>query len=72
MKKVPLSLITGLSRLRSQIRTLVIQRCGVESVEDVIVKCGGDDSAPFAWVSLREIDFSHNTVGQLGESLVRV
>jgi hypothetical protein len=70
LKKVPVSMLSGLSRLRSQLRTLVIQRCGVTTMEEVIVKCGADDSAPFSWASLREIDFSHNSINQLGDSLV--
>ena len=64
-------MITGLSHMRSQIRSLVIQRCELQSMDDIIIKCGGDDSASFSWASLKEIDFSHNTVSQLGESLVR-
>ena len=57
--------------MRSQIRSLVVQRCSLQSMDDVIIKCGGDDSTSFSWASLKEIDFSHNTVSQLGESLVR-
>ena len=48
----------------------VIQRCHVEAIDDVIVKCGGDDSTSFAWTNLRELDLSHNTIAQLGDSLV--
>jgi hypothetical protein len=69
IKKIPLNLVTGLSRLRPQIRLLVIQRSGLQSVEEVLDKCGGDNSAPFSWASLKEMDLSHNTVSQLGPSL---
>jgi len=69
LKKVPLQLVTGLQRLRNQLKILVIQRCHVEAIDDVIVKCGGDDSTSFAWTNLRELDLSHNTIAQLGDSL---
>ena len=72
IKKIPLNLVTGLSRLRPQIRLLVIQRSGLQSLEEVLDKCGGDNSAPFSWASLKEVDFSHNAIRQLGPSLVRV
>ena len=39
-------------------------------MEEVIVRCGADDSASFSWASLREVDFSHNSISQLGDSLV--
>ena len=70
LKKVPLSMLSGLSRLRSQLRSLVVQRCGVTTMEEVIIRCGADDSASFSWASLREMDFSHNSINQLGDSLV--
>jgi hypothetical protein len=69
LKKVPLTMVTGLSRLRSQIRSLVVQRCGLQALEEVIVRCGGDDAASFSWASLKEVNFSHNSVSQLGDSL---
>lgn len=79
LKKVPLQLVTGLQRLRGQLKTLVVQRChmGVgmetrllENIEDVIVRCCGDESTSFAWNSLKELDLSSNSIRKLGDSLV--
>ena len=71
MKKVPLQLVTGLQRLRGQLKTLVIHRSQVECLEDVIIRCGGDDSTSFAWSSLRELDLCNNSITEIGDSLVR-
>jgi hypothetical protein len=79
LKKIPLQLVTGLQRLRGQLKTLVVQRChvGVEmntrlldNIEDVVVRCCGDESTSFAWNSLKELDLSSNSISKLGDSLV--
>ena len=79
LKKIPLKLVTGLQRLRGQLKTLVVQRChvGVEmntrlldNIEEVVVKCCGDESTSFAWNSLKELDLSNNSISKLGDSLV--
>ena len=70
LRKIPLHLVTGLQRLRGQLQSLAVQRCQVGSLEDVIVRCGGDDSASFAWNSLKELDLSNNSITSLGDCLV--
>ena len=79
LKKIPLQLVTGLQRLRGQLKMLVVQRChvGVEmntrlldNIEDVVVRCCGDESTSFAWNSLKELDLSNNSISKLGDSLV--
>ena len=62
----------GLQRLRGQLHILIIQRCEVAELDDVIVRCGGDNSTSLAWSSLRELDLSNNHIRKLGDSLVSV
>ena len=62
--------MTGLQRLRGQLCVLIIQRCDVMELDDIIVRCGGDNSTSLAWSCLRELDFSHNRLRKLGDSLV--
>ena len=69
LKKVPIQVVTGLQRVRGQLRTLVVQRCHVETLDDIVVRCGGDDSTSFAWSSLRELDLANNSITELGDSL---
>ena len=71
LKKVPLQLVTGLQRLRGQLGVLVVQRCEVTELDDVVVRCGGDNSTSLAWTGLRELDLTHNRLRRLGDSLVR-
>ena len=71
LKKVPLCLLVGLQRLRGQLRVLIVQRCELEDLEDLIVRCGQDNSTTLAWGSLKELDLSNNLVTRLGKSLVR-
>lgn len=72
-------MVTGLQRLRGQLKTLVVQRCHVDvsmntrlldNIDDVIVHCCGDESTSFAWNSLKELDLSNNAITKLGDSLV--
>ena len=49
---------------------LIVQRCEVEDLEDLIVRCGRDNSTSLAWGSLVELDLSNNVVTKLGNSLV--
>ena len=81
LKKIPLQLVTGLQRLRGQLKTLVVQRCHVgaemntrllDNIEQVVVRCCGDESTSFAWNSLRELDLSNNSIMKLGDSLVKM
>ena len=67
--------------MRGQLKTLVVQRChvGVEmntrlldNIEEVVVKCCGDESTSFAWNSLKELDLSNNSISKLGDSLVNI
>ena len=69
-KKIPLNLVIGLQRLRGQLHVLIIQRCDVAELDDVIVRCGGDNSTSLAWSSLQELDLSNNLIRKLGDSLV--
>ena len=68
--KVPLNLLTGLQRLRGQLKLFVVQRSEVNDLDDVIIRCGGDNSTSLAWNSLKELDVSYNSITKLGDSLV--
>ena len=49
---------------------LVVERCEVNELDDVIIRCGGDNSTSLAWGSLKELDISYNLITKLGDSLV--
>ena len=42
----------------------------LDNIEDVVVRCCGDESTSFAWNSLKELDLSNNSISRLGDSLV--
>ena len=70
MKRIPLCLVVGLQRLRIQLRVLILHRCDLEDLEELVVRCGADNSTTQAWTTLREMDISNNRITKLGNSLV--
>ncbi|XP_062520004.1 serine/threonine-protein kinase 11-interacting protein-like [Corticium candelabrum] len=68
IKRVPVSLVLGLSGLREQCKRLSCQRC-VTDIKDLLLTCGGDQSGPLSWSVLIDLDLSYNNISKLNDSM---
>nr|XP_023022369.1 serine/threonine-protein kinase 11-interacting protein [Leptinotarsa decemlineata] len=66
--KLNINLVVGLQRLRSQIQELACSR-SIQTVSDVLEKCGGDNSQRYNWNELKKANFSHNAILELDSSI---
>ncbi|KAL5488579.1 hypothetical protein EMCRGX_G017545 [Ephydatia muelleri] len=69
LKKVHIKSISNLQLLRTQLKTLIVQRCQIEVLHELLVTCGTDDATPIVWGSLKELDVSMNALKDLGQCL---
>ncbi|XP_063216665.1 serine/threonine-protein kinase 11-interacting protein isoform X2 [Bacillus rossius redtenbacheri] len=68
IRKVPVHSVTGLQELRPQLHAIVCVQC-VHRLEELLSRCGGDQSGDSAWDELREAVFSYNSLTSLDSSL---
>ncbi|XP_021700216.1 serine/threonine-protein kinase 11-interacting protein isoform X1 [Aedes aegypti] len=68
IQKIPISQITGIQQMRSQLTEIVCIR-SISHVKDVITSCGGDNSNGFTWNELKAANFSYNMMHQIDSSL---
>lgn len=63
IKKIPIKEIIGLQSIQSQLQSIICIRC-LSSVEDLLSKCGGDNSSGIVWSELAEavLSFNHITI----------
>lgn len=66
--KLNVTLLAGLQVLRTQLQFLVCVR-SLNSLREILEKCGADDSEGFIWCELKEAVFSHNELKELDGSL---
>ncbi|XP_069588932.1 serine/threonine-protein kinase 11-interacting protein isoform X3 [Ranitomeya imitator] len=68
LRCLPPHCLRGLRGVYSQLEILICSRC-VSSLEEVISLCGGDLSSALPWLELHTLDFSHNRIHSLDQSL---
>ncbi|KAH8404882.1 hypothetical protein KR222_008971 [Zaprionus bogoriensis] len=59
--KINICQVVGIQALRSQLQQLICIK-SLGSVEDIITRCGGDNSNGFVWNELQSADFSYNSL----------
>lgn len=69
IRKLAVSRVRGIQRLRGHLQELKCADQAIESVEEIIVHCGGDRSTGFAWNALHTVDFSYNRLRSVDGSL---
>jgi len=60
--------VVGIQALRSQLQHLICVK-SLNSVEDIITRCGGDNSNGFVWNELQSADFSYNNLRGIDTAL---
>ncbi|XP_073503396.1 serine/threonine-protein kinase 11-interacting protein [Phyllobates terribilis] len=68
LRCLPPHCLRGLRGVYSQLEILICSHC-VSSLEEVISLCGGDLSSALPWLELHTLDFSHNRIHSLDQSL---
>lgn len=59
--KINICQVVGIQALRSQLQQVICIK-SLNSVEDIITRCGGDNSNGFVWNELQTADFSYNSL----------
>ncbi|EDW03021.1 uncharacterized protein LOC6562802 isoform X2 [Drosophila grimshawi] len=59
--KINICQVVGIHALRSQLQHLICVK-SLNNVEDIITRCGGDNSNGFVWNELQSADFSYNNL----------
>ncbi|XP_039948966.1 uncharacterized protein LOC120767218 isoform X2 [Bactrocera tryoni] len=68
VQKTNVRQVVGIQRLRAQLQQLICVK-SLTGVEDVITKCGGDNSNGFVWNELKIADFSYNNLQRVDSAL---
>ncbi|XP_034474830.1 serine/threonine-protein kinase 11-interacting protein isoform X2 [Drosophila innubila] len=66
--KINICQVVGIQALRSQLQHLICVK-SLSSVEDIITRCGGDNSNGFVWNELQSADFSYNNLRGIDTAL---
>ncbi|KAF7270656.1 hypothetical protein GWI33_016377 [Rhynchophorus ferrugineus] len=66
--KLDIKTIIGIQKLRSQIEELTCIH-SLNSLDDILEKCGGDFSQGNLWNALKKANFAHNQLTQIDKSL---
>ncbi|XP_052804565.1 uncharacterized protein LOC128234391 [Mya arenaria] len=68
VKKLPIHMVEGLSRVRGQLSEITVSKC-LQDVKDLLEICGGDRSPGLVWSYLRNLYLSFNSLKHLDTSL---
>nr|XP_014090536.2 uncharacterized protein LOC106617692 isoform X3 [Bactrocera oleae] len=68
VQKTNVRQVVGIQRLRAQLQQLICVK-SLTDVEDVITRCGGDNSNGFVWNELKIADFSYNNLQRIDSAL---
>ncbi|XP_053961303.1 uncharacterized protein LOC128865206 isoform X1 [Anastrepha ludens] len=68
VQKTNVRQVVGIQRLRAQLQQLICMK-SLSSVEDIITRCGGDNSNGFVWNELKIADFSYNSLQRIDGAL---
>ncbi|KAL7740637.1 hypothetical protein ACLKA6_000014 [Drosophila palustris] len=66
--KINICQVVGIQALRSQLQHLICVK-SLSSVDDIITRCGGDNSNGFVWNELQSADFSYNNLRGIDTAL---
>lgn len=66
--KINICQVVGIQALRSQLQQVICIK-SINSVEDIITRCGGDNSNGFVWNELQTADFSYNSLRRVDTAL---
>ncbi|ALC38352.1 CG9044 [Drosophila busckii] len=66
--KIYICQVVGIQALRSQLQQLICIK-SLRNVEDIITRCGGDNSNGFVWNELQLADFSYNSLRSVDTAL---
>ncbi|KAH8413939.1 hypothetical protein KR009_000637 [Drosophila setifemur] len=66
--KISISQVIGIQPLRGQLQHLICVK-SLASVDDIIARCGGDNSNGFVWNELHSADFSYNSLHRVDTAL---
>lgn len=66
--KINICQVVGIQALRSQLKHLICVK-SLSSVDDIITRCGGDNSNGFVWNELQSADFSYNNLRGIDTAL---
>ena len=47
-----------------------VRMCVRMCAQSVLIRCGGDEAAPFMWPKLLHLDLNYNAITELDDSLV--
>ncbi|ELT95722.1 hypothetical protein CAPTEDRAFT_135124, partial [Capitella teleta] len=68
LKRVPISLLHGLQRVRHNLQTLIISRSSFH-LNELFESCGADSSQSHAWPNLKRLFLPFNGISSLDSSL---
>ncbi|KRJ98067.1 serine/threonine-protein kinase 11-interacting protein isoform X1 [Drosophila yakuba] len=68
VNKINIGQVVGIQPLRGQLQHLICVK-SITSVDDVITRCGGDNSNGFVWNELKTADFSYNSLRSVDTAL---
>ncbi|KAH8307860.1 hypothetical protein KR059_001139 [Drosophila kikkawai] len=66
--KINIGQVVGIQPLRGQLQHLICIK-SLTSVDDIITRCGGDNSNGFVWNELQSADFSYNSLRSVDTAL---
>lgn len=66
--KINIGQVVGIQPLRGQLQHLICIK-SLASVDDIITRCGGDNSNGFVWNELQSADFSYNSLRSVDTAL---
>ncbi|XP_022228812.2 serine/threonine-protein kinase 11-interacting protein isoform X2 [Drosophila obscura] len=66
--KISINQVVGIQPLRGQLQHLICVK-SLASVDDIITRCGGDNSNGFVWNELQTADFSYNSLRSVDTAL---
>ncbi|XP_017063010.2 serine/threonine-protein kinase 11-interacting protein isoform X2 [Drosophila eugracilis] len=68
VNKINISQVVGIQPLRGQLQHLICVR-SLNCVDEIITRCGGDNSNGFVWNELQTADFSYNSLRSVDSAL---
>ncbi|EDW28251.1 GL19045 [Drosophila persimilis] len=66
--KININQVVGIQPFRGQLQHLICVK-SLASVDDIITRCGGDNSNGFVWNELQSADFSYNSLRSVDTAL---
>ncbi|XP_017099234.2 serine/threonine-protein kinase 11-interacting protein isoform X1 [Drosophila bipectinata] len=66
--KININQVVGIQALRGQLQHLICVK-SLNCVDDIITRCGGDNSNGFVWNELQSADFSYNNLRSVDTAL---